>query len=94
MTAENGQHELPIEEPMTPLPVQSYTQQSKERVAEVNRNKKLEELCLRRIDELRAQGGHEARWLAMAKTDMERAFMCMNRAILQPERIDGDLDLR
>ncbi len=83
------QQELPI----VGSPVKGYTDQSKERVALVNHNKKLEELCLRRIDELRAQGGHDPRWLAMAKTDMERAFMCLNRAVFQPERVEGELDL-
>ena len=76
-----------------PLPVHGYTEQSQAKIDLVNHNKLLEELCLRRIDELRGIGIVDARWCAMAKTHLELSFMCLNRSVFTPDRIDGELKL-
>lgn len=75
-----------------PMPVDGYTKQSQASIDLVNRNKHIEELVLRRIDELRGLGA-DARLCAMAKTQIEIGFMCLNRAIFMPERISGELSV-
>lgn len=73
-------------------PVKGYTPQSDERLALVNHNKEMEERALRRIAELgRMNTGmnptcdHDC--LAMARAQLIQAFMWMNRAVMQPQRI-------
>lgn len=74
------------------LPVHGYVAQPQGKIDLVNQNKMLEEACLRRIDDLRGLSV-DARWCAMAKTHLELAFMCLNRAVVVPERVQGELDL-
>lgn len=71
----------------TPLPVAGYTSQSDDKVATVNINKQIEEQILRRLDELKERPGIDQRWLAIGRTDLEKAFMAINRAVFQPQRI-------
>jgi hypothetical protein len=77
-----------------PLPVAGYTMQSPQKVAIVNQSKRLEEQCLRHMDMLRAaaddNGEFDARWLSIARTNLELAFMAMNRAVFKPTRIQGE----
>lgn len=68
------------------LPVQGYKDQSQPNVDLVNRNKKIEELVLKVIDELEVVSDIDRRWLAIAKTDLEKGFMAMNRSIFKPSR--------
>jgi hypothetical protein len=74
------------------LPVHGYTDQPQDKIDLVNQNKETEEKLLRQIDQLQAQAAGDQRWLAIAKTDMQRAFMSLNRAIFHPQRVrlDGD----
>lgn len=69
------------------LPVAGYQPQSTERVDRVNVHKVLEERILRVIDELQSSGAGDPRWLAIARTDLEKGFMALNRAVFQPARI-------
>jgi len=62
----------------------------------VNHNKHVEEFILRDMDELKIGGNGLAvdqRWLAIARTKMEEAFMAYNRAIFQPQRVEGGLNV-
>ena len=70
-----------------PLPVAGDTAQSGDRVATVNINKQLEEQILRRLDELKEAGTADPRWLQIGRTKLEEAFMAINRAVFQPQRI-------
>lgn len=78
------------------LPVQGYRAQPQVAVNAVNRNKEIEEKILRLIDEL--QNGQlqgeafqaDGRWLSIARTDLEKGFMALNRAIFKPTRITLD----
>lgn len=56
----------------------------------VNENKELEEVVLRRLDALAAMpaGTLDPRWYAIGRTKIEEAFMAINRAVMQPTRID------
>lgn len=68
------------------LPVQGYKSQSDENVQFVNRNKKIEELVLKIIDEHINRVGRDPRWINIAKTHIEQGFMALNRAVFVPNR--------
>lgn len=69
------------------LPVGGCKAQSDEAVALVNLSKQLEEHILRYLDALRDTGGIDQRWLQTGRTDIEKGFMSVNRAVLQPGRV-------
>lgn len=69
------------------LPVSGYRPQHDEAVQLVNLNKDIEERCLRAIDALSLMATIDKRMLAIGRTNLEQAFMWINRAIFQPSRI-------
>jgi hypothetical protein len=69
------------------LPVHGYRPQGEAPVAMVNNNKLLEEHVLRVLDELKTMPFVDPRWLATGRTDIEKGFMSVNRAIFQPARV-------
>lgn len=77
---------------MEGLPVEGYRPQPRSNVELVNHNKQAEEIILRNMDAMRNMEGVDQRWLAVARTQLEQAFMAWNRAIFRPGRIalDGD----
>lgn len=74
------------------LPVEGYRPQGDDKIALVNHNKQLEELVLRTLDELKLMSSIDQRWLAIGRTDIEKGFMAVNRAVFQPGRakLPGD----
>lgn len=58
----------------------------------------MEERTLRILDELKEWSDIDQRWLAIARTDIEKGFMALNRSIFKPGRvrlpIDDDVDER
>ena len=58
----------------------------------IQRSRQIEELVLRHIEHVRGNGA-DARLCAMAKTQIELGWMCLNRALSPQERIEGDLKL-
>lgn len=75
-----------------PLPVHGYKLQGKDKIDLVNENKALEEMVLRQIDRLAKMLDQDPqqineRWLRIGTTHLEQAFMAINRAVFQPERI-------
>jgi hypothetical protein len=72
--------------------VKGYTDQPTSKVDLVNRNKVLEEKVLRVLDELKLTYDVDLRWLATGRTEIEKGFMAVNRAIFQPKRLEGDLE--
>jgi hypothetical protein len=73
------------------LPVKGYSEQPTAAVELVNENKLLEERCLRVLDDLRLDHTVDQRWLQIGRTHLEQAWMCVNRAIFKPVRIEvGD----
>lgn len=70
------------------LPVHGYKPQTPENVDLVNANKLVEEGIMRTLDQLWERDGIDKRWLAIGRTHIETGFMAVNRAILQPKRID------
>lgn len=73
-----------------PLPVAGYVPQSPESVGLVNQNKIIEERILRRLDVMQNFPEVDKRWLAIGRTQLEQAFMALNRAIFKPERVKLD----
>jgi len=73
------------------LPVQGYKPTQPDwAIALVNENKVLEERVLRQIDaHVRNLDSREInqRHVALARTEIESAFMHLNRAVFQPQRI-------
>ena len=69
-------------------PIKGYREQTAEALNMVNENKVEEEHILRNLDALRGEDEIEQRWLAIARTHFEQAYMALNRAIMRPERID------
>ena len=78
------------------LPVHGYRAQSSETVDMVNHNKQMEESILQGMDAMQGDPAIDQRWLAIARTHMEQAFMAWNRSIFRPERVklnlSGDSD--
>ena len=69
------------------LPVSGYQPQTDDKVAYVNENKRLEEIILRRLDDMLQSDDYDKRWTAIARTQLEQGFMAMNRAVFRPARI-------
>lgn len=69
------------------LPVKGYTNQSDEKVAQVNANKVLEERVLRQLDGMRNNSAYDQRMVSIAFTGVQEAFMWANRAVFQPTRV-------
>lgn len=71
------------------LPVQGYKPTQPQWALDlVNENKILEERILRQIDRHKELGADlDQRHVAIARTEIEKAFMALNRAVFQPQRI-------
>ncbi|QWY83599.1 hypothetical protein [Rhizobium phage RHph_X2_26] len=70
-----------------PLPVSGYKPQPAENVLMVNAFKEAEERVLRMLDVLADNPNIDKRWLAIGRTDLERAFMAINRSVFKPGRV-------
>lgn len=69
------------------LPVAGYQAQTSDKVAVVNANKELEERCIRAAESIRDTPGMDGRMAALAITNLQQAFMWLNRAVFQPGRV-------
>ena len=76
-----------FEERIEGLPVLGYQKQSLDSVARVNLNKEAEEINLRQMDDDITDGVVDRRWMAIARTHFDQAWMAYNRAIFQPARV-------
>lgn len=68
------------------LPVSGYRPQSQTAVDCVNAMKTREELILQQLDLMKEDSAVDQRWLAIGRTQLEQAFMAINRSIFKPER--------
>lgn len=68
--------------------IKGFTDQPERNKALVNENKILEEQVLRQIDKLKRIEDLDQRCIAEPMTQIQLAFMWMNRGIFQPQRID------
>lgn len=69
------------------LPVAGYQQQTDDKVQVVNGFKADEERLLRKLDRLSETGDIDHRWLAIGRTELQKAFMAINRSVFQPGRV-------
>ena len=69
------------------LPVAGYKPQSDDKVATVNGFKQDEERLMRKLDDARNNPEIDQRWLAIGRTQMEQAFMAINRSVFKPGRV-------
>lgn len=69
------------------LPVPGYRTQSDEKVGTVNGFKRDEERLLRKLDALKDNPEVDQRWLAIGRTQLEQAFMAINRSVFKPDRV-------
>jgi len=70
------------------LPVSGFGPVTGEAVNLVNVNKDVEERILRILDDLADRHDVDRWWLAIGRTDIERGFMAINRAVFQPARVE------
>lgn len=68
--------------------IKGFTDQSEKNKAYVNLNKEHEEVLYRIIDDMKKQPEFDQRLIAVAFTQFQGAFMFLNRAIFQPQRIE------
>jgi hypothetical protein len=69
------------------LPVHGYLPQSDAAVDLVNANKLVEERSLRVLDHLKSLPDTDQRWLAIGRTELQKAWMSINRSVFKPGRI-------
>lgn len=72
--------------------VAGYTPLAPGQIDLANRNKNVEELVLRLVDDLQKREGLDQRWIAIAKTHFQEGFMALNRGVFQPQRLVGPID--
>lgn len=80
----------------TTSPIKGYRPLDPEMVELINKNKLIEELALRQIDRhVRVHGSIEIdqRWVSIARTHLQEGFMALNRAVAQPARIPGEIEV-
>lgn len=68
--------------------IKGFTDQSERNKKLVNENKVLEERVLQQLDKLKNLPDLDYRALALGVTQIQQAFMWINRGIFQPQRID------
>lgn len=64
--------------------IKGYRQLSVEEQARINALKELGETVGRAVDEVDAAPGADKRWAAIARTDLQKGFMALIRAIAKP----------
>jgi len=73
--------------PYKPLPVHGYQPQNIDAIAMVNANKESEERLLRMLDGMKNNPQFDQRFLNIARTHFELAYMALNRSIFRPGRV-------
>lgn len=71
----------------SPGGVVGYTSLPAEAVELMNKIKVHEERIMRAIDELCSDPDIDQRWLAIARTELQKSYMCLNRAVARPGRV-------
>ena len=75
-------------------PVPGYRPQTQQALDLVSWFKAEEERLLRKLDELKTLPEYgirplaDQRWLAIGRTQLEQAFMAINRSVFKPDRIE------
>ena len=64
--------------------ITGYRELSQDEINAMNKSKELANQAGDFIDELEKNGYVDKRWLAIAKTDLQKAFMSLTRSIAKP----------
>jgi hypothetical protein len=64
--------------------IKGYRELTEDEVAGMNAVKKMEEVVLKALEQAEAVGA-DPRWIAIAKTDLQKGFMAAGRAIARPD---------
>lgn len=64
--------------------ITGYRELSQEEIDAMNKSKELASQVGDFVDELEKNGYVDKRWLAIAKTDLQKAFMALTRSIAKP----------
>jgi hypothetical protein len=64
--------------------IKGYRDFDQDTVDEINGIKKLESIVLERIKNIDVEMDVDQRWLAIAKTDIQKGFMALIRAVAKP----------
>ena len=67
--------------------ITGYRELSQDEINAMNKSKELASQAGDFIDELEKNGYVDKRWLAIAKTDLQKAFMSLTRSIAKPSTI-------
>jgi len=65
--------------------IKGYRELSLLEVERMNRAKEIEQNLLAWIAEMQEEKIVDQRWLALAKTDLQKGFMCLGRSIARPD---------
>ena len=64
--------------------ITGYRELSQDEINAMNKSKELASQAGDFIDELEKNGYVDKRWLAIAKTDLQKAFMSLTRSVAKP----------
>ncbi|WP_063369846.1 DUF7681 family protein [Pseudoalteromonas luteoviolacea] len=64
--------------------IKGYRDLSQDEIDSMNEAKELAEQVGAFVEKLQGQEGLDPRWIAEAKTDLQKGFMCLVRGIAQP----------
>lgn len=64
--------------------ISGYRDLTPEEIALMNEGKQLAAEVGAFIDKLQGTDGIDGRWLAIARTDLQKGFMCLIRSVAQP----------
>ena len=74
-------------------PIAGYRPLENTMIDMANQNKMIEELTLRQLDRQKSNPATDQRLNALANTYLQVGFMLMNRAVFQPTRIAGEIEI-
>lgn len=75
---------------MSTAKIAGYRDVDPAKVKLVNKFKMAEERLLREAEAVREKQAGDARWVAVAMTHFQEGFMALNRAVMQPRRLNDD----
>ena len=65
--------------------IEGYRELDQNEIDVMNQIKNTAKLVGGLIDDLNAEGSLDPRWLAIGKTDLQKGFMALTRAVAKPE---------
>lgn len=76
---------MPGPKPHNPLSITGYRALTEDEIKEINEIKAIAQTVGTMVDNLQTFPDVDGRWLAIARTDLQKGFMSLVRAIAKPE---------